>query len=602
MSYLRVNANWHHTRVRFAFFIILFAFAIIFFRLFYLQIINGKTYKIKSEKNCIRKQKLFAARGDIFDKNGLFIVSNRPSFELSIILEDAKPYKETIHKLSLYTGLPEVELLDIIAKKRIRRKAYGKIVLNDDIDIRTLSIVENNKLDLPGVKIDISPVRYYKDSYLAPHLLGYVGIISPEELKEKKGMDINAIIGKAGLEKQEDALLRGKKGEIEFEVDVKGEIVRKIKTVNPVSGADIHLTIDAKLQAKSNELMGDNPGAVIVMNPKSGEILTLASYPSFDLNKLSGFMSHSKWQKLIKDKNRPMFNKPVQGLYPPASIYKIVLAIAALEEGVIDENFLVVCRGSKIYGKRKFKCWKQEGHGVVNIVDALTESCDIFFYEVGKRLGVNKIAKYAKLLGFGEITGIDIEGENEGLVPTKAWKKAVKKKSWYLGDTISVSIGQGYNLATPIQMLSLISAIANDGVFVKPTIVKSIVGKDGKVLFQNSYSQKNIKLKPKTINILKKSLWRVVNSPKGTAYSYRTPFNISGKTGTAQVVSNDNNQIKAKRHLFAHSSFVAYAPSKGEPEVAIYVVVEHGEYRNVKAAEIAMKLIGYYFSLKNETD
>ena len=570
-------------------------------RLFYLQIIDGKKYDKFSKINYVRKQKIFPLRGKIFDRNGFVIVKNRPSFDLSIILEDAKPYKKTIKKLSKYTGLSKKSLLSIIKKKLRRRKAYDKILLKKDIDAKLLAVIKSNKLELPGIEINIKPIRFYIDPRLASHIIGYVGNVSYKEFK-KLEFDRNDIIGKTGLEKKNDKLLRGKKGYIEVEVDARGRVIKEGNIFKSESGFDMALTIDKNLQKKMDELMYEQTGAMIAMNPQNGEILAIGSYPNFNLNEISHSLSNKKWQQLINDKQKPMFNKAIRGLYPPASVYKIVVAIAAIEEKIINDDFLVFCGGAKKYGNRRFRCWAKKGHGIINLNDAIIHSCDIFFYELGTKLGIKKIAKYAKLLGFGEVTGIDINGEAKGLVPTKIWKKKKEHISWYLGDTISAAIGQGYNLATPIQLTVLISALANGGKIVKPIIVKSIKDNNNKVIFENKTEIKELNLKPKTIEILRKSLFGVVNNIGGTAYNYRLPYDISGKTGTAQLISRtvqkEQKDKKKRKHLYAHSSFVAYAPSKKEAEIAIYTLIEHGDYNNTKAASFSMKLIKYYFDAK----
>ncbi len=377
-----------------------------------------------------------------------------------------------------------------------------------------------------------------------------------------------------------------------------------MQTVDALPGHNVYLTIDLKLQQKAEELLEGVAGAVAAMDPATGEILALASSPSFDQNSFVGGMSHEQWHALVSNRFRPMENKVVQGGYPPASTYKIVTAIAGLEEGIITKDTRFYCPGHYKCGDRDFRCWKKVGHGNIDVVTALAESCDVFFYQVGQKLGIDRLAWYAKACGLGSSTGIKLDNEVSGLIPTAAWKKRRTGIAWQRGETLSVAIGQGYNLVSPLQMLLLTSAMANGGIRYNPLILKTIETAEGKIISDDSLHTKRViagKLPAsrQTLEIVKKGLWEVVNGRKGTARIARIDgIDISGKTGTAQVVSRKKNDTSYDKqavapHLQPHAWFVAFAPSD-EPKIAVVVIVEHGGHGSSTAAPIARELIMSY--------
>jgi penicillin-binding protein 2 len=376
-----------------------------------------------------------------------------------------------------------------------------------------------------------------------------------------------------------------------------------LRTVDALPGHNIYLTIDLKLQQKAEELLKGMAGAVAAIDPATGEILALASSPSFDQNSFVNGMSHKQWKALVSNRFRPMENKAVQGEYPPASTYKIVTAIAGLEEGIIDKNTIFYCPGYYKFKGREYRCWKKQGHGNVNVVTALAESCDVFFYQLGQKLGIDRLAWYAKACGLGSPTGIKLDNEASGLVPTAAWKKRRTGIAWQRGETLSVAIGQGYNLVSPLQMAVLISAVANGGVRYKPFILKKIETPEAEILSNGGFDTKKkiagkLPASRQTLEIVKKGLWEVVNVRKGTATIARIDgIDISGKTGTAQVVGRKQNETFDEQavasHLKPHAWFVAFAPSD-EPKIAVAVIVEHGGHGSSTAAPIARELIRTY--------
>lgn len=604
-SYLKTaDSDWYKQRLSMAFFCIMTAFAVLFARLFYLQVIAGDEYRRLSENNCIRLQSIEPPRGLIFDRNGILLVDNRPSFDLGIILKDAKPVEVTINKISNYTSIPVEEIKQKISQKR--GVYYKPIILKEDMGRDLLALIEAHKFDLPGVVVNIKPRRHYIYQHSATHLVGYLGQINADELKSDKYIECKSgdFIGRFGVEKAYDSFFRGKCGGRQVEVNATGQVVRILKTVNAEPGHNLYLTIDHSLQEKAEELLAGRAGAVAAMIPSSGEILAMASSPSFDQNLFVCGMSYKEWDALISNRFRPMENKAIQGEYPPASIYKIITAIAGLEEGVIDANTTFFCPGHYKYWDREYRCWKKSGHGSVNLEKAIVESCDVFFYLVGQKLGIDRLAWYAKAFGLGSPTGINLAHEADGLVPTADWKKQRTGVAWRSGETLSVAIGQGYNLVTPLQMLVLTSAIANGGIRYKPLIIKTIETSEGEIVKESLPAiVGKLPVSAANMKIVRNGLWKVVNDRKGTAWKSRLDgIEICGKTGTAQVFSRKkDDSLKEKDSSFflkPHAWFVAYAPAV-DPEIAVTVIIEHGEHGSSTAAPIASEIIKFYYAEKD---
>jgi len=598
------DSDWFKQRLIVIMYCVIIVFVVLICRLFYLQVIEGEELRRLSENNCIRLQSIDPPRGLIYDRNGILLVDNRPSFDLSIILKDAKPIDNTIEKLSEYIKTTPDNLMSKI-KECKGISVYKPFLLKPDIGRDTLAVIEAHKYDLPGIEVNVMPRRHYINRQTAAHLIGYLSKINLDELKSDKypGCGSGDFIGKFGVEKVYGGYLRGKPGGRQVEVNATGQIVRTLRTVDALPGHNICLTIDIKLQQKAEKLLEGAAGAVAAMDPATGEILALASSPSFDQNSFVSGMSHEEWYALVSNRFRPMENKAIQGEYPPASIYKIITAIAGLEEGIINKDSTFYCQGHYKFGDRDFRCWKKTGHGNVDVARALAESCDVFFYQVGQKLGIDRLAWYAKACGLGSPSGINLDHEASGLVPTAAWKKRRTGVAWLQGETLSVSIGQGYNLVSPLQILVLTSAVANGGIRYKPLILKTIETAKGEIISDDSSHTKRkitgkLPASTQTLEIVKKGLWQVVNAEKGTARIARIDgIDISGKTGTAQVVGRKEDEKPDEQvvasHLKPHAWFVAFAPSE-DPKIAVSVIVEHGEHGASTAAPIARELIRTY--------
>jgi penicillin-binding protein 2 len=601
--YLNTVANeWFNKRILGAILCVVVAFSVHFKRLFYLQIMKGEEFLRLAENNSIRLESTVAPRGLIFDADGKLLVDNRPSFDLRIIPRNAKPLEQTLKKLAHYTNIPEEDMMEKVRECN-GLSSYKPVLLKQDIGRDAMGSIEVHKFDLPGVAMDIRPVRHYINGQHAAHLIGYLGEINAGELQSGafvgcKGGDF---IGRFGAEKTYEDLLRGKRGGRQVEVDVRGQVVKALRTVSATPGRNLYLSLDYSLQKKVEELLQDRVGAVVAMDPMTGYILVMASSPTFDQNAFVSGMSRKEWNALISNPGYPMTNRVIQAEYPPASTYKIVTAIAGLEEGVIDLKTTHYCPGYYVMGNRVFRCWKRGGHGEMNVVSAIAESCDVFFYKVGEKVGVDKLASYARMCGLGERTGISLDNEGKGLVPTSEWKKKRIGESWQKGETLNVSIGQGFNLTTPLQMLVLTSAIANSGTLYQPQIVRRVETADGiEVKNIEPVVTGSLTINPKTMDIVKRGLWEAVNTRKGTARGIKLKqYPISGKTGTAQLVSRKDRAgetVKEKDlsdHHKSHAWFVAYAPSEA-PRIAVAVIIEHGEHGSTAAAPIAKELIKTY--------
>lgn len=593
------DGEWFNNRLKGTMLLIFIAFAVILVRLFYLQIINGQVYRELSTNNRIRLQSLPPSRGLIYDSQGSLLVDNRPAFDLIIVPRDAQPVSETLELLSEFTGIDVEEMAAKIAKKG-GDNSSRQVVLKRDIGRDALAPVEVNSFDLPGVKVKVRPKRFYLNPGMAAHLLGYLGEINARELSSGKHPEASGgdFIGKFGIEKVMEPLLRGAQGGRQVEVDARGRVIRELKRVEADPGKNIFLTINTELQKKSEALLKGDVGSVVALDPRNGAVLAMASSPAFDPNDFVSGLSYAKWNSLQNDPGRPMENKATQALYPPASIYKIVSSIAALEEKVVDENTHFFCSGSHAFGDRVYRCWKRVGHGSINLVDSLAQSCDVYFYEVGEKLGVDRLAFYARACGLGKPTGVDLDNERAGLIPTAEWKRRKLHESWHSGETLSLAIGQSYNLVTPIQMAMLIASVANGGVIYKPYILGKMETADG-VLVKETHPVENGRLpaSKKTLALIQKGLWGTVNDRKGTAKVAAVEgVTVAGKTGTAQVISKakrDSRTKKSIRKFRDHAWFVAYAPVEN-PTIAVAVIVEHGEGGSTKAAPIAKKVIETY--------
>lgn len=584
--------------------IIIVFIAIIIARLWFLQIHNGPIYREKADNNRVRMLDVIASRGNILDTEGRTIISNRPSFNVVWVKEDSPDPDEIIKKLSLILD-EEIAVLLKRVRESLDNPRHIPIMLKEDIDWKTLVYIENNHYDLPGVRIQVLPRRDYLFTDFGTHMIGYTGEINRQELAErqKENYQSGDQIGKRGFEKLYEHELRGEKGIMYMEVDAHGFEQRQLKGKEPLPGNDLQLTIDLDLQLEAEKAMTGKAGAVVAMDVNSGRILAFASAPPVHLEDFVGGISTKKWQALLNDIKRPLVHKTIQGHYPPGSTYKIVTALAGLAKGVINPNTVFYCSGSMFFGNRRYGCWKESGHGPVNLHQALAESCDVYFYQVGLKVGVDSLAEYANRLGLGHKTGIKFEYEKSGLIPTANWKKLAKGESWQEGETLSIAIGQGFNLVTPLQVCQMTASLANGGILYKPFLVEKIIDPEGKVVkqFEPVVDVELVGL-DKYLALIRDGLVGAVNDRHGTGKTARLKdITVAGKTGTAQVVTMkkykevDEEDVAYKHR--DHAWFTSFAPAD-KPEIAVTVLVEHGGHGGSAAAPVAKNILAKYFSKK----
>ena len=586
--------------------LVIFVFICLSMRIWYLQILKWQYLTGLSENNRVRMVSLPAYRGTIKDRNGETLVSIRPSFNLYITPEDAGDSGSSLDLLAKKIKFKRGKL-----KKSIgREKSFKDILIKADISREEVAFIEENNMRLPGIKIKAEPLRNYVYKDLMSHTLGYLGEISKSKLKNTNNLFYSQgdFVGKNGLENIFESTLRGKKGHKEVEVDVSGRELKTIRRLPSESGNNLILTLDVKVQAELEKAMTSTPekivnGSAVVIKVQTGEILAIASKPTFDPNEFAEGITSGSWRKLINDEMHPLQNRSIHSQYPPGSTYKIAVAYAALEEGVIDPETTIYCPGHFKLGRGRYRCWKKSGHGAMNLHDALVQSCDVYFYTLGHRMGIDTLARYAKKFGFGTPAGIGLSREKSGLVPSTQWKLKNRKKAWLLGETISASIGQGYNLVTPLQQANMMAAVANGGMLLKPYIVKRIEEPGGttiKEFFPEIRGQ--IAGSSENLEVIRKALRDVVNGVRGTGKRSRLKnIIVSGKTGTVQVVRMKSNEELEKEDEVPykyrdHAWFVAFAPYE-KPEIAVAVLVEHGGHGGTTAAPIAKKVFKKYFKL-----
>ena len=563
-------------------YVLVVAFLLLIMRLWQLQILQGSEYRKLSEANRLRITSIPAPRGIIFDRNGIPLVKNSPYFCASLIPGEFDRSK--ISSLSKVLNMHVEEILEKINKDSL--SPFEPIKLKQGLSFPEVAIVEAKRSDFPGLIIEIEVSRNYIYGSVGSHLIGYLGKLNPSQSKDPALKDVppDAYIGQWGVERLFDNVLRGTPGKRVIEVNALGREIRLLQENPPIKGKDITLSIDINLEKEAEKAFGERAGALVAIEPNSGEILGMLSKPCFDPNLFTKGISYDEWIALTHDKKNPLLNRALQSRYPPGSTFKIVTAIAALEEGVISPKTKVDCRGGIDYGRWHFGCWRKHGHGVLSLHRAIVESCDVYFYEAGKRLGIDKIYDYAVSLGLGKKTGIELGEERQGLIPNTKWKLENKKLPWFLGETFNAAIGQGYISVTPIQLAVMISTISNGGNLYKPTLIK-----DTKPILLGK-----VKISPDNMNVVKSSLSGVVNEPAGTGWAAKSQIiNIGGKTGTAQVVTMKKGSQYLSEKFRDHAWFVAFAPAE-KPEIALAVLVEHGGHGGVTAAPIAKRAIEEY--------
>jgi len=581
------------------------AFFLIFIYLWYLQVFKGSEFYRLSENNRIRIRENPADRGILLDRKKRVLAHNRPSFEVYLVPEDLRANPEVLVKVGELLNMPQDEMKIKFQGKK-SRLPFKPIKIKSDIDWDELALLETNRVHLPGLIVDVRPKRTYNYGHLASHLIGYLGEVDKNELKQSREAiyRMGALVGKYGIESRWEVDLRGVDGGRQVEVDSLGREIKPLRSVEPFPGNNLILTIDFNLQKVAEDAFQENNGALIAMDPKTGRILAMVSKPSFDPAIFARNISHEDWNSLVTNPHHPLQNKGIQGQYPPGSVFKIITAIAGLESGAITPQTQMTCTGFYPYGNRDFRCWKEGGHGTISLHRAIVESCDIYFYQVGLKVGVDRIAHYAQEFGLGKTTGISLPHEKPGIVPSTSWKKKRLGVPWYSGETLSLSVGQGYLNATPLQLAMLISAVANGGKLYLPQVVERVENIYGNVLKEYPpLEMGRAAISENTLRIVQEALMGAVNEPHGTGWACALKeFKVAGKTGTAQVVKMPENFKKGDMERMPlkfrdHAWFVAYAPFE-DPQISVAALVEHGGFGATAALPIAKKVIEKYLSLQ----
>ena len=591
-------------RAQIALVAVAFAFSLIIFRLWYLQVAKGEYFRERSENNRLQVVPLIAPRGHIYDRNKKLLVSNRPAFNIELLSESVKNEKVAVSALARVLNIPEEQLFAQLKNQRRRRKFEPKLLLKD-VSRDTVAKVHANRFRLPGIIVNVVPARRYLKDDFAAHVLGYIREITQRQLDTPKYANsrLGDLVGQSGVELVWEKTLQGTAGAQRVIVNANGNRVGQLDNEKDQVGDSIELTIDEDVQKVADDLLKDRPGAVVAVNPNTGEIIAMSSSLRYNPNAFTSGIPADMWQSLTEGKR--LINKVIQGSYPPGSIHKVFVAVAGLAEKVIKPTDTAHCPGSYFFAGRKYNCHKKTGHGTVNLHTAITQSCDVYFYQLGQKLGVDKIYKWLKLFGFDAPSGIGLPNENAGLIPSSEWKRRAHKnpgdKKWYAGETLSVAIGQGANKVTPLQTALGVSTLVNGGHYYIPKIVKAILDKDGNVKEQFDMSQEDHKLDidPAILNRVKDGMVGVVNDAIGTGKRAQLDkaFNIKvgGKTGTAQVVSlakskadKDNDKYKD------HAWFSGFAPAE-KPEIVVVALMEHAGGGGMNSAPVVRQVMEAFF-------
>ncbi len=622
-----------YARLRTLFFrmMVVLCFALIGFRLWDLQVVSSEQYLDAADRNRYRLVPVDAPRGVIYDRVGRLLVRNVPGFCVSIVPGDLPREEEerrlVLERLGELLGMPVDSespqgIEQILQENTVG--TYSPVPIATQVDRQIAFIIEEQHLDLPGVVVSAEPQRYYYDAPLMAHIIGYMGRINSAELEEyiEKGYAPDDPVGVAGIERTQEAILAGVKGQKHVEVNVFGRETAVISEQPPEPGHSIYLTIDTEFQRaveealrKGMEAADSEVGVAIAMDPRTGEILAMVSLPTFDNNLFSGGISFEDFVALNEDPRHPLVNHAVSGQYPPGSTFKIVPAAALLQEGVVTTSTTFECRGTMLLPNRYFPddmsqaqpfyCWSKVGHGRINLVTAIAQSCDIYFYQATggfmdfQGLGIERLGQYARMFGFGEPTGVELSGEASGLVPSDRWKRQVYGESWYTGDTYNASIGQGFVLATPLQLLNATAAIANRGTLYRPQIIAQVVDSEGNVVSTLEPDPiRKLQISPENIEVVRRGMRLAVTG--GTAWRVNLPeIEVAAKTGTAEYTKLDEHgQVVMDEfgYLPTHAWFTAFAPYD-DPEIVIGIFLDNGGEGSQTAAPVGEEILRAYFGI-----
>jgi penicillin-binding protein 2 len=585
-------------------------FAVFLLRLVQLQMVEGEEHRLRSQRNSIRTERLTAPRGEILDREGRVLATTRPAFHLEVVPSELREPDRTLTVLAALLAEDRNEVRALYGEPRGRSR-FQPLRLAADLDWEQLARVEAHRYALPGVLTEVRPQRTYPNGPLAAHLLGTLGEVRDKQLESERFEDYRAgdVVGQSGVEALLERHLRGYAGGRNVVVDVAGREVEVLDRIEPRPGSRAVLTLDLDLQrAAEDALAASGPpgepvsGAVVALDPRSGDVLVLASLPAFDPNAFAGRIERATWRGLTEDPLRPLHNRALAGQYPPGSTYKAIVASAALEEKVRTPRTSIFCPGAFAFGNRSYRCWKAGGHGTVDLHRSLMQSCDVYYYRAGLDLGIDRLADYAKAFGLGAPTGIGLDGEQAGLVPTSAWKERRFGEPWLPGETVSAAIGQGYNLTTPLQLAVAYAAVANGGDVLRPRLVLELETPDRGTTQPPPERIRHVPVSAENLALVREGLHAVVDAPGGTGRrAHVEGLAVGGKTGTAQVVRLEKTQGKKglaiPRPHRDHAWFASFAPVDA-PEIVVSVLVEHGGGGGANAAPVAQKVLQRWWDKK----
>jgi penicillin-binding protein 2 len=557
-------------------------FIVLVGQLWYLQALEGGRLQEMSDKNRIRIRPVAAPRGILFDRNGLPLVDNRPAFTLSFIPREMEDRDTVLARVSVLLGIPLAELRTSL--ERVPPDSFRPVRVRRGLSLEEVTRVEERKAELPGVIIEVEPQRVYPTTTFAAHLLGYVREVNEEQMKQGRYRR-GDLIGQSGLERLLDEYLRGTDGGERIEVDALGRPIQVMRREEPDPGGQVVTSIDRRIQEAAERAMEGHAGAVVVMDPRNGDVLAMTSSPSFGLDQLAGNLDREEWRRLVSDPKTPLMNRALQSQYAPGSVFKIVVAAAGLQEGSLTPMDRTYCNGQFHLGAWTFKDWKEGGHGHVDLRGALVHSCNIFFYQAGLKVGPETMVRYARAFGLGAPTGTDLGNEKTGLIPSVEWKRSRTRRAWQAGDTVNVSIGQGPVLVTPMQVARMMSAVANGGILWKPRLVQRVQEGSGALAYSTSSKMTgHVELSPVVWNYLRNALVGVVNDGGTGAAARLRGVLVAGKTGTAQSIAK-SDAARGQDHAW----FASFAPAD-DPQVVVVVLVERGGKGGQVAAPIARQI------------
>jgi len=565
------------------------------------QIAQHEKFREMAENNQFRRLPLPAPRGVLLDRDGKVLVENQDTRNIAIVREQTKNVGDVLRTLAAATGVPEAQLRDTLNRRR-REPSYRPIVLIENATFEQYAAVMARRLELPGIVSEDVPSRRYPASDMAAHLFGYVGEVTEPQLQrvEYKGIEPGSIVGQAGVELAYNKMLMGADGSKTVVINSVGREIKVLESQLPTTGRPLQLTLDADVQKATEDAFtaAEFNGAAVVLDPRNGEVLAFTSRPAYDPNAFAAGIDRATYGSLVSDPLKPLTNRALQGRFSPGSTFKMAVGLAGLEEGTITPGFTVHCGGGANFYGRNFACWKKGGHGSVNLKTAIEQSCDVYFYTVGNMLGIDRINKWATLLGLGVKSNIELPNELVGLVPSSQWKLETRKEKWYAGETISVSIGQGQVSVTPVSMAVYAATLANGGVRVTPHIVKATDDGTGLKPVPAPPPQSTIEVTPEKLEAIRQGMWGVVNGAGTGGRARIEGKDVCGKTGTAQVISNSGRLIAQAKNKNVdyrdHGWFVFFAP-RDNPRIAGVVFLEHGIH-GPNAASVARHILATFFA------